>query len=65
MKLSSFLLILVLISAANAADKHSDRVAVVANTRGCVAFWDFVKREPDHLLTRSVFSTQTQVIPAK
>ncbi|WP_343162099.1 hypothetical protein [Phragmitibacter flavus] len=26
---------------------HAARVAFVMNTPGCVAFWDFVKREPD------------------
>ena len=30
-----------------AADLTADRVATVMNTPGCVAFWDFVKREPD------------------
>ncbi len=35
------------ISSAHAADSNTDRVAAVVNTPGCVAFWDFVKREPD------------------
>lgn len=29
----------------HAADHYAERVATVANTPGCVAFWDFVKRE--------------------
>ncbi len=36
-----------IISAAHGADSAADRVATVVNTLGCVAFWDFVKREPD------------------
>jgi len=32
-----------------AADPLSDRVAAVAGIPGCVAFWDFVKREPSGL----------------
>jgi hypothetical protein len=31
----------------SAADAASDRVAVVTGTPGLVAFWDFVKREPE------------------
>jgi hypothetical protein len=31
----------------NAADSNANRVAVVTQTDGLVAFWDFVKREPD------------------
>ena len=34
------------LAALRAADTASDRVTTVMNTRGCVAFWDFVKREP-------------------
>jgi PelA/Pel-15E family pectate lyase len=30
-----------------ATETHAGRVATVLNTPGCVAFWDFVKREPD------------------
>lgn len=33
-------------SLALAVDTRSERVAKVASTPGCVAFWDFVKREP-------------------
>lgn len=32
---------------ARAADEATSRVAAVMNTPGCVAFWDFVKREAD------------------
>ncbi len=28
-----------------AAETHADRIAAVTSTNGCVAFWDFVKRE--------------------
>ncbi|MFZ4764378.1 MAG: hypothetical protein ACOYMN_05445 [Roseimicrobium sp.] len=36
------------VSAANAISTHAaDRVATVMQTPGCVAFWDFVKRESD------------------
>jgi hypothetical protein len=31
----------------DAADPNANRVAVVTQTPGCVAFWDFVTREPD------------------
>lgn len=30
-----------------AAEPRSERVSTVTSTAGCVAFWDFVKREPD------------------
>ncbi len=40
-------LLLALPAALHAADTPTDRVATVMNTPGCVAFWDFVKREPD------------------
>ena len=33
-------------SVTHAADSNTDRVAAVIKTPGCVAFWDFVKREP-------------------
>ena len=33
--------------ASSAAETYADRVATVMKTPGCVAFWDFVKREPD------------------
>jgi len=36
-------------STSPAADPLSDRVAAVAGIPGCVAFWDFVKREPSGL----------------
>jgi hypothetical protein len=35
------------LSATQAADNNADRIASVTNTPGCVALWDFVKREPD------------------
>ena len=35
------------LAALHAADGHADRVAVVTKTPGLVAFWDFVKREPN------------------
>jgi hypothetical protein len=38
---------LLIASTSNAAEKPTERVASVVNTPGCVAFWDFVKREPD------------------
>jgi hypothetical protein len=47
MKSYSLLFILILVAAANAADTPPERVAIVTGTPGCVAFWDFVKREPD------------------
>ena len=31
----------------HAQDARPERVAAVVNTPGCVAFWDFVKREPE------------------
>jgi hypothetical protein len=31
----------------HAAGPNADRVAAVTQTPGCVAFWDFVKREPE------------------
>lgn len=31
----------------HADDSSADRVSTVVNTPGCVAFWDFVKREPE------------------
>ncbi|CAN5886633.1 hypothetical protein BH11VER1_BH11VER1_06320 [soil metagenome] len=41
-------LLLVLITApVHAADTYPDRVASVTNVPGCVAFWDFVQREPN------------------
>jgi hypothetical protein len=38
-------------AASQSPDKltYEQRVAVVTNIPGCVAFWDFVKREPDGL----------------
>ena len=35
------------IAATLAASPAADRVATVTGTPGCVAFWDFVQREPD------------------
>lgn len=35
-----------LVPVGQAAESHRDRVGAVTNTPGCVAFWDFVKREP-------------------
>ena len=40
-------LLLVGASAASAAETRPDRVAAVTGTPGCVAFWDFLQREPD------------------
>ena len=34
-------------SVTHADGTNANRVAAVMNTPGCVAFWDFVKREPD------------------
>ena len=34
-------------SVTHADGTNANRVAAVMNTSGCVAFWDFVKREPD------------------
>jgi hypothetical protein len=49
------------ISSTKAADPNVDRVATVINTPGCVAFWDFVKREPDgaHRFTAHVPANAT------
>ena len=43
-------------TAVHAADTYTDRVAAVMNTPGCVAFWDFVKREAggEHRFTAQV-----------
>ena len=40
-------LILVILTAAHAAEPAAERVATVTGTPGLVAFWDFVKREAD------------------
>lgn len=40
-------LMLLCLLPARAADTREKRVSAVVNTPGCVAFWDFVKREPD------------------
>jgi hypothetical protein len=45
MKLLTFLVVLIAISTA-CGDENKDRVALVTATPGCVAFWDFVNREP-------------------
>ncbi len=39
--------LLALALSSTAAEWPNNRVASVMNTPGCVAFWDFVKREPD------------------
>ncbi len=46
-KVNLILTLATALSVAHAADTNADRVATVTNTPGCVAFWDFVKREPD------------------
>jgi hypothetical protein len=50
------LLTLLIAASSHAADKPIDRVAIVRDTPGCVAFWDFVKREPngEHRFTAHV-----------
>jgi hypothetical protein len=45
--MKAFVFLLFMVAFAGAADTRTDRVATVMNTPGCVAFWDFVKREPD------------------
>ncbi len=47
---------LLIVTSANAADKPAERVAVVVNIPGCVALWDFVKREPggEHRFTAHI-----------
>ncbi len=40
-------LLLALAFPVHAGETNSDRVAIVTHTPGCVAFWDFVKREPE------------------
>jgi len=40
-------LIFTLTISVQAAENNTDHVATVTNTPGCVAFWDFVKRETD------------------
>jgi hypothetical protein len=45
MKPIAFLLLTLV--AAKAADTSSDPIATVTDTPGCIAFWDFVKREPN------------------
>ncbi|WP_397385045.1 hypothetical protein [Prosthecobacter sp.] len=54
-------LLLAQLTALRAADTAADRVATVMNTPGCVAFWDFVKREPDgaHRFTAHVMAGAT------
>ncbi len=42
-----FLSLSIAVSTTLAAEPAADRVATVMNTPGCVAFWDFVKREPE------------------
>ena len=52
-------------SAAEPARPYSDRVATVTNTPGCVAFWDFVQREPAgaHRFTAHVPAGATNRFP--
>ena len=52
-------------SAAEPARPYSDRVATVTNTPGCVAFWDFVQREPAgaHRFTAHVPAGATNAFP--
>ena len=44
-------------AASQSPDKltYEQRVAVVTNIPGCVAFWDFIKREPDGLRRFTVY----------
>ena len=48
-RITSLVLAVLLVppAALAAADTAAERVATVMNTPGCVAFWDFAKREPD------------------
>lgn len=39
-------LFIVIVSGSTGDADYSKRVAAVINTKGCVAFWDFVRREP-------------------
>jgi hypothetical protein len=52
-------------SAAEPARPYSDRVATVTGTPGCVAFWDFVQREPAgaHRFTAHVPAGATNRFP--
>jgi hypothetical protein len=45
--MKNFFVALFALSAAHAAEHLAERVASVAQTPGLVAFWDFVKREPE------------------
>jgi len=47
MKHLFFILTALAVSVAHGADSSNDRVKSVTSIPGCVAFWDFVKREPD------------------
>lgn len=47
MKQTLPLLLALAASYVHGADTYADRVAAVMQTPGCVAFWDFTKREPD------------------
>ena len=51
---------------AHAADTNANRVVAVTQTPGCVAFWDFVKREPDgaHCFTAHVPREPRRTIPS-
>lgn len=39
-------LFIAFVGGSSGGDDYSKRVAAVTNTKGCVAFWDFVRREP-------------------
>ena len=56
---------LILASPLIAAVPYADRVATVTRTPGCVAFWDFVQREPGgaHRFTAHVPPGATNVFP--
>ena len=66
MTLHAILIPLVVVAAsALGADRSADHVAIVMNTPGVVAFWDFVKREPDgaHRFTAHVPAGATNEYP--
>ncbi|MEI6464718.1 MAG: hypothetical protein WCQ89_08330, partial [Verrucomicrobiota bacterium] len=56
---------LILASPLFAAVPYADRVATVTRTPGCVAFWDFVQREPGgaHRFTAHVPAGATNAFP--
>jgi len=49
------------VSVAHGTDSYNDRLASVTSIPGCVAFWDFVKREPDgeHRFTSHIPAGET------